>query len=236
MGTAARRCHAADRPVDHRAPPDPRRAAGARPAGGRRGRGCGAHRGRAGPRARGRARDDGGGRCRQSRADGSGRAAAGRHRRAARPRRGAVRRPGDGQPRWRHGRGPAGHARQARDDARRPRLRDPLVDGDRRRRPRRPGSPAAPRRPRRWRRPRPAGQPDQAAHAVPWPDRERLHEDARRRLRQAAGRGPVPLERRRRDARPAAGGRRRAPRHGPRCSAGWRRSSRLLETSWRCVR
>ena len=42
----------------------------------------------------------------------------------------------------------------------------------------------------------PAGQPDEAAHRVPRPDRERLHEDGRRRLRQAAGRRPVPLERR----------------------------------------
>ena len=63
-----------------------------------------------------------------------------------------------------------------------------------RRRPRRRRPSAAPRRPRRGRRPHPGGQPDEAAHRVPGGDRERVHEDDRRRLRQAAGRRQLPRQ------------------------------------------
>ena len=153
-------------------------------------------------------------RRRQPRPDRARRAAAGRDRRAARPRRRAVRRAGDGQPRRRDRRWSAGHAGRPR---------------------RSPRTASAPRSGRRMetavvataddddvgtirlyldrhaagRRPHPAGQPHQAAHAVPRSDRERLHEDGRRRLRQAARRGRVPRHRAARHARPPAGGRHR---------------------------
>ena len=98
------------------------------------------------------------------------------------------------------------------------------------------GPSAAPRRPRRGRRPHPAGQPDEAAHRVPGPDRERLHEDDRRRLRQAARARPSSTP-----AVPSSMPRPAARRHRPRCAApggcsvAWPRSRRRPATSSPCA-
>ena len=72
---------------------------------------------------------------------------------------------------------------------------------------------------------------DQAAHRVQGSDRERLHEDGRRRLRQAARGRRVPRRHRRR--RCATTSWRASPRCAAPagCSAAWRRSSRRSATS-----
>ena len=146
-----------------------------------------------------------------------------------------LRRRGDGQPRRRHRRGPAGAPGRVRRHRGGARLPDPLRDGDRRPRHQllRPADPLRPER-LRGRRDRPA-EPDQAAHLVHRPVRERPAQDADDRPGQASGGGAGPQARpagpeddaprgRRVPARADAGGARPRPaRERPRAHRAGRR-------------
>ena len=167
----------------------------------------------------------------QPRPEQARRADAGRDRRTAATWRRAVRRAGDGQP-WRgHRRGPVEDAPLARHHRGVGRCRVRATMENEIIATTASGMTVHLDHQRCRRRPDPPRQPHQAPHVLQGSDRVGLHEDGRRRLRQATGRGSDPLVRPDRDARPPARRHRRARRRPGVCSAASGRSSRAAATS-----